>query len=152
MTITERSRTAYFNVPASEQPLRVRQPAPQPEREPEPRHSVLEQLVIAPTIYGHDPAFADEDRQEANDAFWECAHGRLAHDRTPPCGCWPQEPAPMPVPDLIPAWVLADARDLRAQGMTVRKIARMILPATDCADVPSCEQLLKLQLESQEVK
>jgi hypothetical protein len=152
MSTTERSRTAYFNVPASEQPLRVRQPDRKPDRKPErePEHSVLEELVIAPTIYGHDPTLADEDRQESKDAFWECAHGRLPHDSTPPCGCWPQEPAP--VPDLIPAWVLADARDLHAQGMTVRRIARMILPATGCADVPSCEQLLKLQLESQEVQ
>jgi hypothetical protein len=23
----------------------------------------------------------------------ECRHGRLPHDRTPPCGCWPEESA-----------------------------------------------------------
>jgi hypothetical protein len=23
----------------------------------------------------------------------ECRHGRLARDRTPPCGCWPEEGA-----------------------------------------------------------
>ena len=23
----------------------------------------------------------------------ECSHGRLPFDRTPPCGCWPQEGA-----------------------------------------------------------
>ena len=35
----------------------------------------------------------------------ECRHGRLAYDRTPKCGCWPQEdgiiialPAPTPHP------------------------------------------------------
>ena len=25
----------------------------------------------------------------------ECAHGRLPGDRTPKCGCWPQENAPV---------------------------------------------------------
>ena len=25
----------------------------------------------------------------------ECAHGRLAGDQTPKCGCWPQENAPV---------------------------------------------------------
>lgn len=27
----------------------------------------------------------------------ECQHGRLPGDRTPPCGCWPNEPDPAPV-------------------------------------------------------
>lgn len=32
------------------------------------------------------------DRQEAKDAAHECLlHGRLSHDPTPPCGCWPGE-------------------------------------------------------------
>jgi hypothetical protein len=36
------------------------------------------------------------DRQEAKDAAHECrAHGRLSHDSTPPCGCWPGELAPV---------------------------------------------------------
>lgn len=26
-------------------------------------------------------------------ADYECRHGRLPHDRTPPCGCWPGEGA-----------------------------------------------------------
>lgn len=26
-------------------------------------------------------------------ADYECAHGRLPADRTPKCGCWPQETA-----------------------------------------------------------
>jgi hypothetical protein len=30
---------------------------------------------------------------EAKDAAYECKHGRLPTDRTPPCGCWPQEGA-----------------------------------------------------------
>lgn len=25
-------------------------------------------------------------------ADYECDHGRLAGDKTPPCGCWPTEP------------------------------------------------------------
>lgn len=33
----------------------------------------------------------DQDRQEAMDAMYECEHGRLSHDRTPACGCWPGE-------------------------------------------------------------
>ena len=40
----------------------------------------------------------------------ECRHGRLAFDRTPKCGCWPQEdgiilalPAPTPQPAPAPA-------------------------------------------------
>ena len=32
---------------------------------------------------------------EARDAAWECKHGRLPGDRTEPCGCWAQEPAPV---------------------------------------------------------
>lgn len=28
----------------------------------------------------------------------ECKHDRLPGDTTPPCGCWPQEPAPTPAP------------------------------------------------------
>jgi hypothetical protein len=36
------------------------------------------------------------DRQEAKDAAWECRrHGRLSHDPTLPCGCWPGELAPV---------------------------------------------------------
>jgi hypothetical protein len=32
------------------------------------------------------------DRQEAKDALYECRlHGRLSHDSTPACGCWPGE-------------------------------------------------------------
>jgi len=39
----------------------------------------------------------------------ECAHGRLPGDRTPKCGCWPQEDAPVTAlgqrarPQLSPA-------------------------------------------------
>jgi hypothetical protein len=36
------------------------------------------------------------DRQGAMDATHECLlHGRLSHDATPPCGCWPGEFAPV---------------------------------------------------------
>lgn len=48
----------------------------------------------------------DQDRQEAMDATYECRHGRLSHDRTPACGCWPGELgllielSGVPVPDL----------------------------------------------------
>jgi hypothetical protein len=38
------------------------------------------------------PDLADRfDRIDALDAAHECRHGRLAGDRTPPCGCWPQQ-------------------------------------------------------------
>jgi hypothetical protein len=38
----------------------------------------------------------DMDRQEAKDAAYECRlHGRLSHDSTPACGCFPGEPAPV---------------------------------------------------------
>lgn len=36
-----------------------------------------------------------QDRQEAMDAEYECKHGRLSHDSTPPCGCWLGEIAPV---------------------------------------------------------
>lgn len=40
----------------------------------------------------------DMDRQEAKDAAHECRrHGRLSHDPTPACGCWPGELAPVVV-------------------------------------------------------
>jgi hypothetical protein len=32
--------------------------------------------------------------QSFSDVEHECEHGRLAGDRTPACGCWPQEPYP----------------------------------------------------------
>lgn len=28
----------------------------------------------------------------------ECRHGRLPHDRTPACGCWPQDGAAVIIP------------------------------------------------------
>ena len=37
----------------------------------------------------------DQDRQEAMDAVNECRHGRLSHDKTPGCGCWRGELAPV---------------------------------------------------------
>ena len=32
-----------------------------------------------------------QDLQESRDAAGECRHGRLPHDTTTPCGCFPQE-------------------------------------------------------------
>lgn len=33
----------------------------------------------------------EPDLMEMTDAARECEHGRLPHDRTPACGCWPGE-------------------------------------------------------------
>jgi hypothetical protein len=41
----------------------------------------------------------------------ECGHGRLAFDRTPPCGCWPQEGAAVLV---LPAGATEPSEDRRA--------------------------------------
>lgn len=154
-----------------------RKPAPEPKRQESPLDDLIVVPTLGPEVIVHadqDVALAanlpvGSEFLEPRWADDECPHDRLPGDPTPPCGCFPEEgevevvideqpdidtdglpePQPEPVPDLIPEWVLADARDLAAQGMTVRKIARMILPATDCPDVPSCEQLLKLKLETE---
>ena len=43
----------------------------------------------------------------------ECPHGRLPGDRTPNCGCWPQEPASViPLRDATP--ITTAARERRA--------------------------------------
>jgi hypothetical protein len=39
------------------------------------------------------------DAAAFKDAENECTHGRLSGDRTPPCGCWYDEPAPTPEPE-----------------------------------------------------
>lgn len=36
-------------------------------------------------------------------ADFECSHGRLPHDRTPVCGCWPQERRPILGRPILPA-------------------------------------------------
>lgn len=84
---------------------------------------------------------------EMMDATWEDANGRLPHEPGYVEPMLQPKPVPEPVPELIPEWVLADAREMRTHGMAMRKIATAVLPATGCADIPSCEELLKLQLE-----
>lgn len=136
--------TAYFNVPWEHRSTRIRDPKPQPEREPDQPVvlGALDQLAIVPDpgveavvrVNGQPVALATRlpvgsEHIATRFADEECAHGRLPGDRTPPCGCWPGEAAP--VPDVIPNWVLADA--------SFRRIAR-IAPE----NVPSCEELLRL--------
>ena len=50
----------------------------------------LDLLIVG---YRFPPEMADQDWREAMDAAQECRHGRLPHDKTDPCGCWPGEPA-----------------------------------------------------------
>lgn len=52
---------------------------------------------------GHD-ADADAYRRAAARmlADFECRHGRLEHDPTPPCGCWPAELDTLAPADLAP--------------------------------------------------
>jgi hypothetical protein len=56
----------------------------------EPFRLVEHLLTIGP-LFPAGAIGGDQDRQEAMDAAYECAHGRLPHDTTPTCGCWPQE-------------------------------------------------------------
>lgn len=56
-----------------------------------PRTPELETLAIGRTVI--DRPLPYQDRASQLDAVNECRHGRLAGDRTPPCGCWPTEGA-----------------------------------------------------------
>lgn len=57
----------------------------------------LMQFSIGHIPFGYRSSMFDPvDFAESLDAVNECKHGRLAGDRTVPCGCWPSEPIPFP--------------------------------------------------------
>lgn len=104
----------------------------------------LEQLTVGHLFYPLDSTtLHDQDHAEALDATYEDANGRLPHEPGYDRGA---APVPAPVPDLIPDWVLADADALLAQGYTLQRVARAVLPVTDCEDVLSCEEQLRSKL------
>lgn len=133
-TDSRRRKTSYFNVPASQQPMRIRPEQERKSREPATGYiNPLEQLIVVPERrpFHYDPF----------DAAYEDADGRLPHDP----GSFTPEPDTFVVAE-IPEWVLADALELHAEGASLRKIATAILPVTDCADIPSCEEILRIRL------
>ncbi len=83
-----------------------------------PTSDRLEELIVVPSHAAVADAVAaglpDADQMATRRAKFlaigladdECDHGRLAGDRTPPCGCWPTERmadvVPMPLPDTAP--------------------------------------------------
>jgi hypothetical protein len=76
---------------------------------------------------------------ESRDAAYECTHGRLPGDRTPPCGCFHTEPRP--TPDLMRT--LAQAEKEIHVSIDTERIASQVrgymaecpnkVPATDVA-------------------
>lgn len=71
--------------------------------EPGTAHAAWEWMEALPRIKPIDLGQpGDQCPLDARDAAWECEHGRLAGDRTTPCGCFPhvEAPAPAPTPQL----------------------------------------------------
>lgn len=71
------------------------------ERRRHARYYALHSLTVNTDGRPGGPAVVRGSRSalEFYDASNECVHGRIAGDRTEPCGCWPQEKPP--TPDLM---------------------------------------------------
>jgi hypothetical protein len=84
--------------------LPVAKPLPEVDQQAENHFQTFHALKVGPSfpVRGRRDLAGRFDWIDALDAVHECDCGRLPGDRTPACGCWPDEVLPILLPVLLP--------------------------------------------------